>query len=241
MKINSNLNGDIHNTFQAQMLYLGNQLSNRIVEIDDIGDYLPGSVMVQDFGRMCNMYMNRTGCDYLRHSNEELMAMGPEYFSRFFPMEEMIGLKRKLDGFVSTGDGAKLHSFFQRVRPDERSEYEWFLTTSRLMQAKDCVEQPRLIHVAVPMGVVGDVGRRIRNMVGEDEFFVKNYQRFNSLSLREKEIISYIVEGKSSMEIACLLYRSIHTVNSHRKNILQKLGVSSLAQLTKFAVCFELV
>ena len=51
------------------------------------------------------------------------------------------------------------------------------------------------------------------------------------LTKREKEILVFIMQGKSSAEIAALLFVSIHTVLNHRKNILTKTQTSSTAEL----------
>ncbi|MGB0933153.1 MAG: response regulator [Lishizhenia sp.] len=51
------------------------------------------------------------------------------------------------------------------------------------------------------------------------------------LSQRELEILDLVVNGKTSQEIADLLFISIHTVNTHRKNINRKLNVSGLDEL----------
>ena len=51
------------------------------------------------------------------------------------------------------------------------------------------------------------------------------------LSKREKEIISLIASGKTSKEIASLLFLSELTIKTHRKNISEKLGTSGMADL----------
>ncbi|MBW4362739.1 response regulator [Flavobacterium taihuense] len=55
------------------------------------------------------------------------------------------------------------------------------------------------------------------------------------LSKQEKEIIKLIIEGKTSKEIADLLYISKSTVDTHRKNINRKLEISNCGSLIKFA------
>jgi DNA-binding NarL/FixJ family response regulator len=57
-----------------------------------------------------------------------------------------------------------------------------------------------------------------------------------SLSPREREILQLIVEGRSSAEIGKVLYISPRTVETYRKNLMQKLGVSDLTGLIKFAI-----
>jgi DNA-binding NarL/FixJ family response regulator len=56
------------------------------------------------------------------------------------------------------------------------------------------------------------------------------------LAAREREIVQLLAEGKTSKEIAGLLNISVKTVETHRRNIMGKLKVHSIAALTKFAI-----
>jgi DNA-binding NarL/FixJ family response regulator len=56
------------------------------------------------------------------------------------------------------------------------------------------------------------------------------------LTLREREVLTLISEGKSRKEIAESLYISVHTVGHHRANILRKLNMKKTADLVKYAV-----
>jgi DNA-binding NarL/FixJ family response regulator len=62
-----------------------------------------------------------------------------------------------------------------------------------------------------------------------------------SLTARELEIITYIAEGYTNTQIAEKLFLSAHTVNTHRKNIMQKLGVNNTASIVMYAVKSRLV
>jgi DNA-binding NarL/FixJ family response regulator len=62
-----------------------------------------------------------------------------------------------------------------------------------------------------------------------------------SITERELEIITLIAEGYTNVEIAEKLFLSPHTVNTHRKNILQKLGVNNTAAIVMYAVKTQLV
>lgn len=53
---------------------------------------------------------------------------------------------------------------------------------------------------------------------------------------REMEIIRHVAEGLSNKQIADKLFLSTHTVNTHRKNIMNKLGVNNTAGVVLFAV-----
>ena len=62
-----------------------------------------------------------------------------------------------------------------------------------------------------------------------------------NISEREMEIIRYVSEGLSNQEIADKLFLSVHTVNTHRKNIMSKLGITNTAGLVMYAVRNQLV
>jgi DNA-binding NarL/FixJ family response regulator len=61
------------------------------------------------------------------------------------------------------------------------------------------------------------------------------------LSLRENEILCLVVEGKTSAEIGRDLHLSPKTVESYRSRIMQKLGVSDLSELIKYAIKHGLI
>jgi len=56
------------------------------------------------------------------------------------------------------------------------------------------------------------------------------------LTTREREIIKLIAEGKSSKEVADLLFISSRTVQHHRANIMRKLNLKKTADLVKYAL-----
>ena len=57
-----------------------------------------------------------------------------------------------------------------------------------------------------------------------------------SLTERELDIVKLIAEGNSNKQIADILVLSTHTINTHRKNIMSKLGVNNTAGLVMYAV-----
>ncbi|MFD5949869.1 response regulator [Streptomyces collinus] len=56
------------------------------------------------------------------------------------------------------------------------------------------------------------------------------------LTPREEEVLKLVAEGHSSKEIADLLFISIKTVQRHRANLLQKLGLRDRLDLTRYAI-----
>ena len=56
------------------------------------------------------------------------------------------------------------------------------------------------------------------------------------LSSREKEVLQLIAEGKSSKEIGEILFLSPKTVDVHRNNIMKKIELHTIPELTKYAI-----
>jgi two-component system secretion response regulator SsrB len=59
---------------------------------------------------------------------------------------------------------------------------------------------------------------------------------FTVLSKREREVLQLLTEGRTTKQIAKRLHISSKTVEVHRLNIMSKLKMDSIAQLTKYAI-----
>ena len=59
---------------------------------------------------------------------------------------------------------------------------------------------------------------------------------FDLLSPREREVLQLLAEGKTSTQIAETLHVSVKTVETHRAQLMAKLEVKSIAELTKYAI-----
>ena len=64
---------------------------------------------------------------------------------------------------------------------------------------------------------------------------IADFKKIPSLTKREKEILQLISDGKSTKEMAEILFLSFLTVQNHRQNILNKLQVKNVAQLLAVA------
>ncbi len=65
----------------------------------------------------------------------------------------------------------------------------------------------------------------------------RNQEDFDDvLTGREREVIQLLAEGKTSKEVAVTLNLSVKTAETHRTNLMRKLGLHSVADLTRYAV-----
>jgi two-component system nitrate/nitrite response regulator NarL len=67
-------------------------------------------------------------------------------------------------------------------------------------------------------------------MLDDEDVFLKQF----NLTPREREIIGLLKNGATNKQIADQLYLSIYTVETHRKNLMRKLGLSNPVSLMKF-------
>ena len=79
----------------------------------------------------------------------------------------------------------------------------------------------------------------LANLVVED--FIRKPSKaksgaFSVLTAREREVLQLLAEGKSIKQAAALLHVSMSTIDTHRRNIMEKLDVYSVAELTKYAI-----
>jgi len=97
----------------------------------------------------------------------------------------------------------------------------------------------------LPIAINAVANGKVYLSPGVAELVVEDYVRhvpatgkvaFATLSAREREVLQLLAEGKTSKEIANSLSVSVKTVESHRSQIMDKLGIRTVAELTKFAV-----
>ena len=98
-----------------------------------------------------------------------------------------------------------------------------------LIEAIKAVNQGKTFFSAeISKMLVEDYIREIRSRGIEDSYEL--------LTSREREILQLLAEGKSNKDIASLLNLSPHTVETHRRNLQDKLNLHSFAELILYAV-----
>ena len=76
----------------------------------------------------------------------------------------------------------------------------------------------------VPRGVLG----RLTNGTDADPY--------NRLTIREREVLQLVAEGKTNRDIATMLDLSVKTVDTHRAHLMRKLDIHDQTSLVKFAI-----
>jgi len=81
---------------------------------------------------------------------------------------------------------------------------------------------------AISKMLVEDYMRQLQQRGAEDSYEL--------LTMREREVLQLLAEGKSNKDVAGILNLSIHTVETHRSNILQKLNLHGTPEMILYAI-----
>ena len=151
----------------------------------------------------------------------------------------------------------KSWNYIRNVKPDLRKKYKVSLDFRvrkcnreyvRVLLQKGILNQDKIGNVVHIVGICTDISHWHKDnevtltIAGtEDEQTFLSYKVDKpdghvSLSCREREILSLIARGYSSKSIATDLSISPHTVNSHRRNMMDKLGVHKTINLVNYAI-----
>ena len=242
MQTNKLSSQEITDLTNRQVFTLENGYANGHYSLNDIGDLVPGAIMVQDMQSVQVTYMNSWGCEVLDHSMDEINAMGEDYYKKFFLPDESRWFIPGMLNYFQREDHSSLYSFFHQVRTGPKLEFSWYYAVCKFLRKDKDLNKPKeLIMVVNPVSGMGVMANKVNKLLDENVFVVKKYKLFASLSKREKEVIALLANGKSTNDIADLLFISTHTVQTHRKNINKKLELNSFADLVHFAIAFELI
>ncbi len=127
------------------------------------------------------------------------------------------------------------------VHDDKRFVLETLKAGASGYLLKDCAFEELIMAINDVLADKTYLSSKITNivvdeLVGKDADKQKKASAFNVLSPREREVLQLLAEGKNTKEIAHILNVSPKTVETHRKKIMEKLGLNSVAELTKYAI-----
>jgi DNA-binding NarL/FixJ family response regulator len=125
------------------------------------------------------------------------------------------------------------------VHSDRKFVFHMFKAGASGYLLKDCIfeELVSAIHTVTKNQIY--ISPEISDIVVKDYIHqsLKNSSTiFSVLTDREREVLQLLAEGKATKQIAALLKVSTKTIETHRKQIMDKLNIHSIAELTKYAI-----
>lgn len=216
-------------------------LQQQIAELHTVAHKIPGALIVMDIQTTHVEYLSPAGCRLLGVTLEEIKAMGADYHTHFFNAQESEEYVPKIIGLLERNQPEETISFFQQVRTGPGGSWQWYCSSIKIFFWDEQGTPRYTITVAQPVHFTNNISIKAERLLEENNFLRRNYSRFQKLTNREREILSLLARGRSAPEIAAQAHLSILTVNTHRRNIKNKLGATSLVEMLEWARAFDLV
>ncbi|MGZ5282787.1 MAG: response regulator transcription factor [Bacteroidia bacterium] len=220
------------------------RIRSKIAEIDAVADCMPGVIIIHNLQKNAMVeYMSPKGLKQLGIALDELKKMTAlEYHDTYFNAEDAKGYVPKILDLVSRNDDGESLSYFQQVKPrPDAKDFVWHMSTTKILMRDDENKPLLIITTSYPIDPVHELTQKVSRLLDQNNFLRKNYQLFARLSQRENQVLRLMTLGRSSVEIAGELFISVATVETHRRNIRQKLKAGTSYELTQYAQAFDLI
>ncbi len=222
-------------------LSLADRIAEKISSVHSLAQEIPGVVMIHNMRDLTIEYMSPRGLKILGVTLQELVEMGSDYYQKFFNADETKEQVPKMIGLLERNNDDEIIALFQQVRRSIKENWDWYCTSLKIFMRDDEGKPLLTIAIAIPIDPNHNLSDKISRLLEENNFLRQNSDKFHELSNREKEVLKHLALAKSSTEIAEEIHISPHTVDTHRKNIKQKLGTNSMYELAKYALAFGLI
>ncbi|HYC84209.1 MAG TPA: helix-turn-helix transcriptional regulator [Chryseosolibacter sp.] len=220
---------------------LQKKIRDKINEIAAMASDMPGVIILHGLPNFNLLYMSPLGLKMLGQKWEDIQGMSnEEYHKRFFNEEHAQYYVPKILDMI-TRNHDEVVSYFQQVRTSVDREWDWYMSMTKILLRDDA--RIPIVAITIAMKIDPDhyFTAKAARLLEENIFLRKNFDRFASLTKREKEILKLLAVGKSAAEVAKQLHISVTTAETHRKNIKQKLKASNSYDLARYAHAFDLI
>ena len=202
---------------------------------EEISEIIPGIIHINSLKDFAITYINKYGEEKHGASQEEIILKGAQFLEEIFEPGTLEYFSKPLIQMIQEDDRSRIVSFFQKVKLNRNSNYEWLLTTSKFL--KDGNES---ISISQELSGMDGSIRAISKVLDDNLYIRKNMQKFGNLTKREKQILKLVTQGFSTKKIAEKLFLSPQTVKTHRKNISKKLNLDRAVDWEYFANVFDI-
>jgi DNA-binding CsgD family transcriptional regulator len=219
---------------------LEEKIKNKVESIAAIADSFPGVIAIHTTA-LAMVYMSPTGLRQLGVKLSDLQGMNNEkYHEKYFNPDDAKDYVPKLLNLMERNSDETV-SFFQQVRINGQDDWTWHISSMKILMRDDEGKPLLLITFAFPVDPMTHVTAKVSRLLEENTFLRTHYPEFSKLGKREKDVLKLLALGKSSAKIAEELFISVATVETHRKNIKNKLKANSSFDLAQYARAFDLI
>ncbi|PJJ61290.1 response regulator transcription factor [Hymenobacter chitinivorans] len=218
------------------------RMAAAVAEVARHADLHPGVTIIANLLLDRVEYMSQRGLQELGTTQEAIQALGPGYWTEYFNPDDAEDYLPKVFEMIQNPNPWAVTSVFQQVRIGPGRSYVWHLSATRVLLRDEETGQPLLlVTTSIPVDPLHHVTHKVSRLLEENNFLRQHAVRFGQLTRREREVLRLLTLGHSAPEIADQLFISAQTVETHRRNLRQKLGAFSAFELGQYARAFDLV
>lgn len=221
--------------------YSDESLTERLNNIKQTADELPVALIIHRIVDLKVVYMNLPGLNALGTTLEEITALDQEtYYSTFFHPDDSKDYVPKIINMMKSRSAEKL-SYFQRFRNPADKDWKLCAANTRVFSSDNEGQPSHLITTAATLDDEHQITAKVNRLIDEIDFLRKNSLLFSKLTNREKDVLRLTSAGMNSGAVAEKLFISATTVDTHRRNIRNKLGLKNNYDALMFAQAFNLM
>lgn len=165
-----------------------------------------------------------------------VLELSPDVVIMDVGMPDMNGIEATRQ-IIANAPGVKVVGL--SMHSDRRFVVEMLKAGARGYMLKDCAFEELANAILAVASNRTYLSPEIANIVIRDYAHLlskEDLSVFSILTVREREVLQLLSEGKTTRECASCLKVSVKTVETHRQQIMNKLNIHSIAELTKYAI-----
>lgn len=212
-----------------------------IDQISAIVNELPAVFVIHEMPSMNLVYVSPVGLNEIGVRLDQLVDLSLNHNYECFDVEDGLNYVPKVFAMLGRRDPNERVSYFQQVCLIDNQLYSWNLCTTKILLQEDDGTPALTITILQSIDPLHNITHKLDRLLKESNFFKTNYAKYNTLTKRELEVLKLMANSKSVPEIAEILFVSLHTIESHRKNIKKKLLIKTSNDLREYILAFNLL
>lgn len=206
--------------FKLRNLYLENNEMFNYLQ-----DYIPFAVYVKNENTHEYIYCNNNFMTAGKEM-ERLSKEGLEYLIKISDYKLLMRSTRETEIFFKSFDLNSICSYPQKILLNGKmTSY----VTNKLI-----IDNKSSFCVSLYSKHFKGIEKLASELLPHENIDSEKFNRYQSLTKREKEIFSFIVEGYTNKQISDFTFTSIHTVRTHRNKIWKKLDINHFKDCLKY-------
>jgi len=194
---------------------------------------------IVDFEKYSQVYFNPVAENFFGTTNMVLTKLGFAYVFKYLHPYNFNIVQHHIAYFSNPDNYNKVLSYVYYVNTS--NGWKWLYNCTKVSSFTKAGKAKYLFVSGIDISEILSGNGKYKKIKKNINFINEHGSLFYQLTNREKEILSMIIEEKSSIEIGEILHISNTTVDTHRNNIIKKLQVKSSVGLVKYAIMFDLI